>query len=30
MLSFIQVGSILLLSAVSGLLAYRLAISLYV
>nr|AHX25175.1 photosystem I reaction center subunit M [Nannochloropsis gaditana]AHX25308.1 photosystem I reaction center subunit M [Nannochloropsis oceanica]AHX25444.1 photosystem I reaction center subunit M [Nannochloropsis oculata]AHX25576.1 photosystem I reaction center subunit M [Microchloropsis salina] len=30
MLSFIQVGSLLILSAVSGLLAYRLAISLYV
>jgi uncharacterized protein (DUF2062 family) len=30
MLSFIQVGALLVLSAVSGLLAYRLAISLYV
>jgi hypothetical protein len=29
MLSFIQVGALLVLSAVSGLLAYRLAISLY-
>nr|YP_010478651.1 photosystem I reaction center subunit M [Eustigmatophyceae sp. WTwin 8/9 T-6m6.8]UVI60956.1 photosystem I reaction center subunit M [Eustigmatophyceae sp. WTwin 8/9 T-6m6.8] len=30
MLSLIQVGSLLALSAVCGLLAYRLAISLYV
>jgi len=30
MLSFIQVGTLIVLSDVSGLLAYRLAISLYV
>jgi photosystem I reaction center subunit XII len=30
MLSFLQIGSILVVSAVSGLLAYRLAISLYI
>lgn len=30
MLSLIQVGSLLAISAVAGLLAYRLAISLYV
>ena len=30
MLSLIQIGSILVVSAISGLLAYRLAISLYI